>query len=109
MAKLLETQLPLESGQTVRPETFNRAIRLLDLNLNKFDTNATPSFLVSTRDTGKFTKGDVIWNLDESVLQVWLGNRWENLSTPSTSGLSATATLGKIQVIASGNITVEIS
>jgi len=60
-------------------------------------------------DELQFPTGEVIWNLTEEVLQVWLGTRWEYLSTPETSGLSATATLGTIQVVASGDITVEIS
>ena len=109
MARLLQGILPIEMGDQVLPDTYNRAIRSLELSLNKFDPNETPSFLAADRDENLFQKGDVIWNLTEGVLQVWLGNRWENISTPETAGLSATATLGTVLVIASGNITVEIT
>ena len=109
MARLLQGVLPLELGDQVLPDTYNRAIRSLELSLNRFDPNETPSFLVADRDENLFETGDVIWNLTENVLQVWLGNRWENISTPETAGLSATGTLGTVQVIASGNITVEIT
>ena len=56
----------------------------------------------------KFEAGSIIWNTTESVLQVYLGDSWQNISTPTTSGLSATANLGEIQVIASGSIVVEV-
>jgi len=109
MGKLLQGQLPISLDPQVSGDTYNRAIRSLELSLNTFNTEATPSFLAADRDLYKFQKGDVIWNITEEVLQVWLGDSWENISTPETSGLSATATLGTIQVIASGDITVEIS
>ena len=109
MGKLLQGQLPISLDPQVSGDTYNRAIRSLELSLNTFNTESTPSFLAADRDLYKFQKGDVIWNITEEVLQVWLGDSWENISTPETSGLSATATLGAIQVIASGDITVEIS
>ena len=43
MAKLLETRLPQANGQ-VEPNTFNRLIRILEINLGKFDPNSTPQF-----------------------------------------------------------------
>ena len=109
MARLLETRLPLATGDEVKGEIFNKLIRTLELNLGRYDTNATPAFIVTNRDTYQFTKGDVIWNLDENVLQVWTGAVWENISTPKTSGLSATASLGTVQVTNKGAITVDIS
>jgi hypothetical protein len=109
VGKLLQGQLPISLDPQVSGDTYNRAIRSLELSLNTFNTEATPSFLAADRDLYKFQKGDVIWNITEEVLQVWLGDSWENISTPETSGLSATATLGTIQVIASGDITVEVS
>ena len=52
--------------------------------------------------------GDIIWNTTEGVLQVYLGNIWENISTPSTSGLSATGSVGTVQVVTNGNIVVAL-
>ena len=36
MSKLLQTQLPLAQGE-VTPDTFNRLIRLLEINLGAVD------------------------------------------------------------------------
>lgn len=112
MSKLLQGRLPLISPyrqQFVDANTFNRFVRILELNLDAVDFDATPQYTSEEIDELKFPTGDVIWNLTEEVLQVWLGDRWEYISTPETSGLSATASLGTVQVIASGNITVEVT
>ena len=37
MARLLQGILPIEMGDQVLPDTYNRAIRSLELSLNKFD------------------------------------------------------------------------
>ena len=108
MARLLETRLPLATEPEVRSEIFNKLIRVLELNLGAYDTNATPAFIVSKRDQLKFNDGDVIWNLNESVLQVWTGDSWENISNPETAGVSGTGTLGTLQVITAGSIDVAI-
>lgn len=108
MGRLITTALPQAMGTAVDPQLFNRLSRILELSFSAYDTDATPSYHVPDRDEGKFDEGDVIWNLDESVLQVWLGDYWENLSTPSTSGLSATGSVGTVQVVASGDITVAL-
>jgi hypothetical protein len=108
MARLLEGRLPLAVGKEVTIDVYNRAVRILELNLGRFDPNSTPSFIISTRDQLKFNAGDVIWNLTESVLQVWLGDYWENLSTPDTAGVSGTGALGSLQVTTNGSISVDI-
>ena len=112
MSKILQGRLPLASpytNQFLDVNTFNRFVRILELSLDAVDFDATPQYTDEEIDQLQFPTGEVIWNLTQEVLQVWLGTCWEYLSTPSTSGLSATATLGTVQVIASGNITVEIS
>ena len=108
MSKLLQGRLPLAQEESVRAETFNRAIRLLELSLDTVVPDAIPVYTSSDRDELKFQAGSVIWNTTESILQVYLGDSWQNISTPTTSGLSATASLGEIQVIASGSIVVEV-
>jgi len=111
MSRLLQGRLPLISPyrqQFVDANTFNRFVRILELSLDAVDFDATPQYTNEELDELKFPAGDVIWNLTEEVLQVWLGDSWEHISTPETSGLSATATLGTVQVIASGDITVEV-
>ena len=111
MSKLLQSRLPLVSPyyqQFVDVNTFNRFVRILELSLDTVDPDAVPVYTSSDRDELKFQTGSVIWNTTESVLQVYLGDSWQNISTPTTSGLSATASLGEIQVIASGSIVVEV-
>ena len=87
MTKLLQGRLPIELEPTVRGDTFNRAVRVLELSLDRVDPDKTPVFSSDERDEL---------------------NSWQNISTPTTSGLSATANLGEIQVIASGSIVVEV-
>ena len=108
MARLLETRLPLATEPEVHKEIFNKLIRVLELNLGAYDTNATPAFITSTRDKIKFNNGDVIWNLNESVLQVWETDRWENISTPKTAGVSGTGAIGTLQVTTAGSLDVAI-
>jgi hypothetical protein len=108
MARLLETRLPLATEPEVRSEIFNKLIRVLEINLGSYDTNSTPAFIVSKRDQLKFNDGDVIWNLNESVLQVWTGDSWENISTPETAGVSGTGAIGTLQVTLAGSIDVAI-
>tara|TARA_R100000458_G_C8055168_1_gene100537 strand:- start:183 stop:509 length:327 start_codon:yes stop_codon:yes gene_type:complete len=108
MTKLLQGRLPIELEPTVRGDTFNRAVRVLELSLDRVDPDKTPVFTSDERDELKFQAGSIIWNTTESVLQVYLGNSWQNISTPSTSGLSATGSVGTVQVVTNGNITVAL-
>ena len=39
MAKILETRLPI-AGREITPDVFNRLVRILEINLQKFDLNA---------------------------------------------------------------------
>ena len=108
MSKLLQGTLPFSQGETVRSETYNRSVRLLELSLGAVDPDATPQFTSARRDELSFRVGDIIWNTTEEVLQVYLGNSWNNISTPSTSGLRATGSVGTVQVVTNGNITVAL-
>ena len=108
MSKLLQGTLPFSQGETVRSETYNKSVRLLELSLGAIDPDATPQFISTRRDELSFQAGDIIWNTTEGVLQVYLGNVWQNISTPDTSGLSATGSVGTVQVVTNGNITVAL-
>ena len=44
MAKLLESRLPLALN-SVDSTTFNRLVRVLEINLGQFDPNSTPQFI----------------------------------------------------------------
>ena len=108
MSKLLQGTLPFSQGETVRSEIYNKSVRLLELSLGAVDPDATPQFTSTRRDELNFQAGDIIWNTTEGVLQVYLGNVWQNISTPDTSGLSATGSVGTVQVINNGNIVVAL-
>ena len=52
MAKLLETRLPIAGGE-ITPDVFNRLVRVLELNLQKFDPNATFAMPHKTKEINK--------------------------------------------------------
>jgi hypothetical protein len=108
MGKLLQNRLPLAMGQEVTPDTFNRAVRVLELNLNAFDTTATPQYNDSQINQLAFQTGDVIWNTSGEVLQVYTGSKFEDLSTGNRKGISATGEVGSVQVITGGSLIVEV-
>ena len=108
MSKLLQSRLPFERNNVVEAGTFNRTVRLLELSLDSFDPDATPQFTASEIDEIKFQAGNLIWNTTTENLQAWTGTQWVNVTTPSSSGLSATASVGEVQVIANGSIVVAL-
>ena len=108
MSKLLQGRLPFVVGENVPPETFNRTVRLLEISLDSFDPDSTPQFTAAELDEFKFQAGDVIWNTTVGSLQVYTGSAWVELSSPSTSGVSATGGIGTVQVITGGSIVVTL-
>jgi len=110
IGRLLQTRLPYSYvGPSVPTNIYNRAMRLLELNLNAFNPINTPAFTSATRDLYLFTNGDLIWNLTENVLQIWTGKEWYNITTPDpSSGLQAEGGVGTVQVITGGSLVVEV-
>ena len=83
-------------------------VRLLKLSNDSFDTADTPQFTASEIDEIKFQAGNLIWNTTTENLQAWTGTELVNVTTPSSSGFSATASVGEVQVIANGSIVVDL-
>jgi hypothetical protein len=109
MAKLLPTRLPI-ALQEVTPETFNKLVRILEINLGQFDPNRTPRFNATEIAELNFLQGDVIFNTSKEVLQVYNGNDFINLTIDANEkGLKATTSLGFVSVKTSGNISVNIN
>ena len=109
MAKLLPSRLPL-AIESVTPETFNKLVRILEINLGQFDPNRTPRFNATEIAELNFLQGDVIFNTSKEVLQVYNGNDFINLATDANEkGLKATTSLGFVSVKTSGNISVNIN
>ena len=109
MAKLLPSRLPI-ALEEVTPETFNKLVRILEINLGQFDPNRTPQFNATEIAEFNFLQGDVIFNTTKEVLQVYNGNDFINLTTDANEkGLKATTSLGFVSVKTSGNISVNIN
>ena len=108
MAKLLESRLPL-ALTNVDADTFNRLVRILEINLGKFDPNATPQFNDSQITTLGFNQGDVIWNTSIGVLQVYAGTRWIQLHTPvNPQGYELQAYVGSVTIKTAGDTTINL-
>ena len=108
MAKLLNTRLPLALTD-VDTNTFNRLVRVLEINLGEYDTSATPQFNDSEITTLAFNAGDVIWNTSIGVLQVYTGNRWIQLHTPvSPQGYELQSSVGSVTVKIAGDTTINL-
>ena len=108
MAKLLETRLPLASG-LVSPEIYNRMIRVLEINLNRFDPTATPEYNENTKGQNQFNAGDIIWNTTRGALQVYTGSVWKDVSTRTNEiGLEGTGSVGTLTVATNGATSFEL-
>ena len=108
MAKLLESRLPLALAG-VDADIFNRLVRILEINLGKFDPSSTPQFNDSEITTLAFNAGDVIWNTSIDVLQVYTGNRWVQLHTPvSPQGYELQSSVGSVTIKTVGDTTINL-
>jgi len=107
MGKLLETRLPIAVSE-VDPGIYNRMVRILEINLGRFDTTATPEYNDTQISQNKFSAGDVIWNTNKSVLQVYTGSEWQDISTRTEVGLEATGSVGTLSVVTNGATTINL-
>ena len=99
MSKLLPTRLPLSSDPDVSADTYNRLVRVLEINLAEVDPENTRQVTTTKRDTLNFNVGSIIWNTDIGVLQVFKGLYWEDISTPTNpQGFEAKSSVGSVTV-----------
>ena len=100
MSKLLQTRLPLADGQSVTADTFNRLIRILELNLGSVDPNAVQIFNTTEISELQFATGAIIFNSTTEVHQAFDGTEFRNLYEHQTylTGLSVTMSLGTVTV-----------
>jgi hypothetical protein len=100
MSKLLPTRLPIAEGQTVSVDTFNRLIRVLEINLGSSDPDAIPVFSSTEISELQFATGAIIFNSTIEVHQAFDGTEFRNLYEHQTylSGLSVTMSLGTVTV-----------
>lgn len=107
MSKLLPTRLPLAQGQTVSGDTFNRLVRVLEINLGAFDPSFSAHYSTAERDAHEFRAGSVIFNTTASAHQGYDGSQWLSLYDELTwidyvTGFSAIPTL--LTTIADGDV-----
>ena len=100
MSKLLPTRLPLADGQSVSADTFNRLVRILELNLGSVDPNAVQIFNSTEISELQFATGAIIFNSTTEVHQAFDGTEFRNLYQNQTylTGLSVTMSLGTVTV-----------
>ena len=71
MSKLLLTRLPLALGETVSVDTFNRLIRILELNLGSVDPDLVKSYNATELSELQFATGAIIFNSTTEVHQAF--------------------------------------
>ena len=100
MSKLLQTRLPIAEGQTVSADTFNRLVRILEINLGSVDPDAIQVFKSTEISELQFATGAIIFNSTTEVHQAFDGTEFRNLYEHQTylTGLSATMSLGTVTV-----------
>ena len=109
MSKLLQTQLPQAQGESVSSSTFNRLIRILEINLGAVDPDNTLQLSTTQRDKLNFNLGTLIFNTTTQVLQVFNGTEFIDLmDEPNPQGYEAQGLLGNISVKTNGNITITL-
>jgi hypothetical protein len=109
MSKLLPTRLPVSVESEVSSDTYNRLVRVLEINLAEVDPENTRNVNQAQRNTLNFNVGTVIWNTTIGALQVFKGLYWENISTPTTpQGYEALSSLGSVTVTLDGVVSIEL-
>ena len=100
MSKLLPTLLPRAEGESVSADTFNRLIRILEINLSSVDPDAIKSYNSTDISELQFATGAIIFNSTTEVHQAFDGTQFRNLYEHQTylTGLSATMSLGTVTV-----------
>lgn len=100
MSRLLETRLPFAQGDTVPADTFNRLIRILELNLGRVDFTISPHFNATQISELQFATGAIIFNTTTEIHQAFDGTQFRDLYSHQTypTGLAATAAVGGVSV-----------
>lgn len=100
MSRLLETRLPLAYGEGVEVETFNRLVRVLEINLGAVDFTISPHFNATQISTLQFATGAIIFNTTNQIHQAFDGNALRDLYSHQTYpvGQVITSGLGTVTV-----------
>ena len=94
MSKLLPTRLPTAQGESVDANTFNRLVRVLELNLGAVDPDAVGHFSAADISGLQFATGAIIFNTTVEVHQAFDGNSFRNLYEHQSYPVGVAATFG---------------
>jgi hypothetical protein len=109
MSRLLVTRLPQEVEEVVSAQTYNRLIRVLEINLAEFDPDNTRQIEDTEKGKISFNAGSLVWNTNNETLEVWTGSKWLPLSTAQNDhGLSATGSVGEVTLKLDGATTITL-
>jgi|TARA_R100001443_G_scaffold85150_1_gene91779 hypothetical protein len=100
MSKLLPTRLPLAQRDEVDADTFNRLVRILEINLDAQDPDLVKSFNATELSELQFQAGAIIFNTTTEVHQAFDGTEFRNLYEHQTypTGISASLSIGSVTV-----------
>ena len=100
MSVLLPTRLPLARGETVSTDTFNRLVRVLEINLGGVDFSISPHFNATEISELQFATGAIIFNTTNSIHQAFDGVQFRDLYDHQTypTGIGMSATVGAVTV-----------
>tara|TARA_R110000751_G_scaffold63890_1_gene131589 strand:+ start:20 stop:391 length:372 start_codon:yes stop_codon:yes gene_type:complete len=110
MSKLLVSRLPVATEESVKPDTFNRLVRVLELNLGQFDPDNIRQINDADKNIAFFNAGSIAWNTNNESLEVYTGTYWISLSTPVKDyGFQGNSALGVVTVKTNGATSVTIA
>ena len=100
MSKILPTRLPLAQRDEVDADTFNRLVRILEINLDSQDPDLVKSFNATELSELQFQAGAIIFNTTTEVHQAFDGTQFRNLYEHQTypTGISASLSIGSVTV-----------
>jgi hypothetical protein len=100
MSKLLPTRLPQAQGGSVSTDTFNRLVRVLEINLGAINPDNVDHFNATDISELQFNSGAIIFNTTVEVHQAYDGNSFRNLYEHQTypAGVAATFAVGEVTI-----------
>ena len=100
MSKLLPTRLPQAQGVSVSTDTFNRLVRVLEINLGAINPDDVGHFNATEISGLQFATGTIIFNTTVMVHQAYDGDSFRNLYEHQTypAGVAATFAAGAVTV-----------
>ena len=92
--------MPLAYGEGVEVETFNRLVRVLEINLGAVDFTISPHFNATQISTLQFATGAIIFNTTNQIHQAFDGNALRDLYSHQTypAGQAINSGLGTVTV-----------